>query len=441
MKKTSLFYNLSIIYIIIAVLLFSAVGVSAVNEKQSTSIQQYAATANSISVKWLDYLSSNVKYDLKISNGKNAKRIYKNIIKSTYTIKKLHSGKRYYIKIRAIINGRKGNWSKAFFAITAPKVNYKWSNGSLKVNWTKMKFVSTYNIRISLNSNRKDFVRKKGLDNNSYTFTDENYSNLRINKSFRIAVVPYIDKNKLFAGYKTTKAIEIIGHRGRMDIAPENTIASFEEANKSGYDSVEADFYETKSGDILISHSQTLSQCASNEDVRNLTNDSRMNYPIVNGKNIELYPTQYLPTMKQLMKTVSDNHMKLYLHMKDPNMTDKGLKKIKKYISKYKLPGKVTVFSSNGNAFKRIVKAKIRAGFLKFPTSKSQAIKYINFAKNNSAKVVIFKYEQFIDSSVVKIAKQNNLKIGCYNINNIDLASDFTNLGADFLITNNDYIN
>lgn len=61
MKKTSLFYNLSIIYIIIAVLLFSAVGVSAVNEKQSTSIQQYAATANSISVKWLDYLSSNVK--------------------------------------------------------------------------------------------------------------------------------------------------------------------------------------------------------------------------------------------------------------------------------------------------------------------------------------------------------------------------------------------
>lgn len=92
MKKTSLFYNLSIIYIIIAVLLFSAVGVSAVNEKQSTSIQQYAATANSISVKWLDYLSSNVKYDLKISNGKNAKRIYKNIIKSTYTIKKLHPG-------------------------------------------------------------------------------------------------------------------------------------------------------------------------------------------------------------------------------------------------------------------------------------------------------------------------------------------------------------
>ena len=48
--------------------------------------------------------------------------------------------------------------------------------------------------------------------------------------------------------------VEIIGHRGESDLAPENTLASSKLAWSVGADAVETDIYLTKDNRIICSH-------------------------------------------------------------------------------------------------------------------------------------------------------------------------------------------
>ncbi len=50
----------------------------------------------------------------------------------------------------------------------------------------------------------------------------------------------------------------VIGHRGAMAMAPENTLASFEEAFRQGADGVECDVHLTRDGQVVVMHDFTL---------------------------------------------------------------------------------------------------------------------------------------------------------------------------------------
>lgn len=50
----------------------------------------------------------------------------------------------------------------------------------------------------------------------------------------------------------------VIGHRGAMAMAPENTLASFMEAIRQGADGVECDVHLTRDGQVVVMHDATL---------------------------------------------------------------------------------------------------------------------------------------------------------------------------------------
>lgn len=434
-KKVSL-----LLVLLIIASVFNIVSVSAAKVKKIAKIRQTAATSNSVSLKW-SKVSKYAKYEIKLSNQKNAKRRYKKISKNKYKITKLKPGKTYAIKIRAKVHGVKGPWSSVYKIVTAPKISYTWDSFKLKAKWTDMNRATSYNLKLRLNSDKKKFVRVKNVKGTEYTFTKKQLAGLCINKVYNIFVLPFENKTKLFTGKTTTRDMEITGHRGRMDIAPENTLVSFKEAHKAGYDSFESDYFATNSGDAIISHDRILKQCNSNADIRTLTINDIKKYPIVKGVNVKKYDTQYLPTVEQAIKAASEYKMKVYFHTKDSNTPDKVFKKIAASIKKYKMEDKVTVFARNETTFKRIVKQKIRAGFLNLPNNTNDVKKSLKFAGTHSAKVVIFKYCNYINADVIKLAHKYKLKFGCYNIHTKSTASDFANMQGDFLITNKNYFN
>lgn len=420
--------------------IFSVVTASATEVKKIAKIKQKGATPTSVTVKW-SKISDKAKYEIKLSNGKNGKRNYNKIKKNQYTIKKLKPGKTYMIKIRAKVNGSYGAWSDVFNIVTAPKIAYKWVGGKLQVNWTKVKAATRYNIKLALDADKKKYARATKLTDTTYTFTRKKLSILSVNRVFDISVRPYKNNTKLYMHKIKTRDIEITGHRGRMDIAPENTLVSFKEAYKANYDAFEADYWETKTGDLIISHDKILKACNSKADVRTLTINNIKKYPIVKGVNVKKYSTQYLPTVEQAIKAAAKYKLKIYLHTKDNATSDKAFKKIASYIKKYKMEGKATVFARDKNTFDRIVKNKVRAGFLTLPNSTEDVKNSLVFAGTHSAKVVIFRYCEYINADLVKLAHKYNLKMGCYNINNRTTASEYSNMKGDFLITNVNYFN
>jgi len=57
--------------------------------------------------------------------------------------------------------------------------------------------------------------------------------------------------------------IKIVAHRGASGTAPENTFAAFEKALESGVDAIEIDVHQTKDGQIVIIHDETLDRTTS----------------------------------------------------------------------------------------------------------------------------------------------------------------------------------
>lgn len=367
---------------------------------------------------------SNGKTTLKVKVGLAKKKLYKASVRAFF----LKGGKRVY-----------GAWASSY--MTAPTVAaYKWSEQGLKLSWNKTEYATSYALKVT-DGNTGKHIRLSNISKNSYQLLNTDFNELDINRSLKITVRPYVGKKELNAGTKYTAPIEIIGHRGRMDIAPEGTLASFTEAAKAGYNSFECDYWETKSGDVLISHNNLLSKCGYPAmDIRTLTKATRKNYPIVKGANVSAYPTQYIPTAEQAIKNAATNKMKLYLHTKHSDVSDKALKKIVKWLKKYSMLDNTIVFCSNIGVVDRIVKAGLHAGYIKTPTSAAQEKTYIQTAQSHKAEVIIAQYSSLITEEIVSYAHFRGLKIGCYDINNVYTSRVFINTGADFLVTNNNFL-
>lgn len=232
--------------------------------------------------------------------------------------------------------------------------------------------------------------------------------------------------------------IECIGHRGAMDEAPENTMASFERAYEMGYTAVETDFWETASGELLVMHDRDLSiMCIATGSIRELTADSLKDYPITYGAGINYYDTQYIPTLEQAVKSFSEWKMDLYLHAKYSKMTDEGIEKLIKILDKYNMTEKTTVFSANPEFVLRLCEYDCNAGFLKIPENEADIYDAIDYARENGAETVILRHSPYLSKSLVKIAHGSGLRIGCYNVNDMSTAFSMIDLNADFLITNN----
>ena len=58
------------------------------------------------------------------------------------------------------------------------------------------------------------------------------------------------------------KQITVIGHRGAMGYAPENTMASFQKASELGVDAVELDIKLSADKKIVVVHDENLQRLA-----------------------------------------------------------------------------------------------------------------------------------------------------------------------------------
>lgn len=78
---------------------------------------------------------------------------------------------------------------------------------------------------------------------------------------------------------------QIIAHRGASNEALENTIESMQEAKKRGADYVELDIQETKDGQFVVYHDETLKRLGQNErPLYTMTAEELVGYPIESKK-------------------------------------------------------------------------------------------------------------------------------------------------------------
>lgn len=316
-------------------------------------------------------------------------------------------------------------------------------SGKIEFTWSAVKKADGYRLyKYSYKSNTYVPIKKFNKNTTTYIskFDDSKYAV----KAYKMVggKADYSEKSAKATVKKITDMIEIVGHRGAMDKAPENTLASYKQAYESGYAGFETDYWETYSGDFIISHgSDIYPSAAVHKNVKELTEETRKNYPVKLGSNVDKYATQYLPSLEEAVSTASSLKLNIYLHTKNVDVSGSGLEKLRAIIEKYNMRNKATVFTSQRDMFIKLKEYKLRTGFLILPESEADIEDAVNFAGKNSADVFIMHYTPFLKKSHIKEAHKYKLKVGCYDTSNLNSAFKMVEYDVDFMITNKDFLN
>ncbi|WP_413798671.1 glycerophosphodiester phosphodiesterase [Streptomyces iranensis] len=119
-----------------------------------------------------------------------------------------------------------------------------------------------------------------------------------------------------------------VAHRGASAYAPENTLAAVDAADDLGIDWVENDVQRTRDGELIVMHDTTLNRTTDVEQVfpdrapwkiSDFTLDEIEKLDAGSWFGPE-FQGETVPTLEEYMDRVSDNHQKLLLELKAPEL-------------------------------------------------------------------------------------------------------------------------
>ncbi|RJG50658.1 glycerophosphodiester phosphodiesterase family protein [Motilimonas pumila] len=114
----------------------------------------------------------------------------------------------------------------------------------------------------------------------------------------------------------TLQLPRLIGHRGVKHLAPENTLASLSLAAKLGLSWVEIDVCECGTGELVVSHDDTLSRCSNGEG-------KLLDLSLAQLKQLDFgswfdpkYQGQRIPTLVEALRYIDSLKLSLNLELK-----------------------------------------------------------------------------------------------------------------------------
>jgi len=231
----------------------------------------------------------------------------------------------------------------------------------------------------------------------------------------------------VFSGCEKKNDIIVIGHRGAMGHALENTIESINKAIDFEVDGIEIDIFKTKTGELVVYHDAVLSRLTNSDAfIEEISLDSI--------KNIRLSDGSSIPTLNEIIDIIP-NEIFLNIELKGINtayLTNELILKYSKQkdwnidrfvISSFRWDELEKFRSLN----KEIKIAILVDSLFKIDSSLilSRDINAYAINPNNS----------FLSKEIVQKIKFNNLLVFPYTVNSFENIKRMKSIGVDGIIT------
>jgi glycerophosphoryl diester phosphodiesterase len=103
--------------------------------------------------------------------------------------------------------------------------------------------------------------------------------------------------------------IQVTGHRGARDLAPENTLAGFRLAHELGCDAVELDVQLTRDGRLAVIHDETLERTTNGHG---LVSDCTLE----ELKRLDAGSGERIPSLEEVFDLLADSGMRIQIELK-----------------------------------------------------------------------------------------------------------------------------
>lgn len=251
-----------------------------------------------------------------------------------------------------------------------------------------------------------------------------------------VVVVVFVLLGYKFVADNFENNVVIIGHRGAMGYAPENTLESFKLAHEMGVDFLEFDVQMTKDGVLVAIHDTDVSRTTNGtgqikdltlEELKQLDAGSKFNKKHAGAR---------IPTVREIFEEFGDE-TKYYIETKSPQSYPGIEEKLIALINEFNLLDKIILHSANIESLSKLHKLAPDAelGLLLWYTETA----YISDEEIDNIPEYI-KYiipnHDYLTEDYIKKVKEAGFSIHTYTVNEKEDFGRLVEMGVEGVITN-----
>ncbi len=228
----------------------------------------------------------------------------------------------------------------------------------------------------------------------------------------------------------------LLGHRGAVSKAPENTITSFMAALTAGAHGVELDVRFSKDKKVMVIHDSSLERTT---DCRGMVGD----YTCAELKSLDAgswlareFSEARIPTLEEVLERLPANS-RINIEIKNENLKTDGLEKaVAKLIARFDLYHRVIVSSFNPLTLFRVKVAdsRIPIGFLREPSLPAFLRKDWVFLPLLRPEA-LHPYYSMVDQDYLEKARHKGYGVIVWSVNDKEDFQRMLELGVDGIIT------
>jgi len=225
----------------------------------------------------------------------------------------------------------------------------------------------------------------------------------------------------------SNKDVIVVGHRGAMGHALENTVESVQKAIELNVDGIEIDVFKSKTGELVVYHDPFLSRLSnSNAFIEQISLDSI--------KKVELKGGLSIPTLNEVINIIPEKIF-LNIELKGSNTAFETNKVIIEYLKEFNLPpSKFIISSFRWDELKKFRDLNKDIPIAILVDSLYKIDNAIKLAKEINA-IALNPNNKFITKKIVKKIQSNNIKVFPYTINSPKNIKRMKLMGVDAIIT------
>lgn len=221
---------------------------------------------------------------------------------------------------------------------------------------------------------------------------------------------------------------EVTAHRGSSRAAPENTMAALSAAVEEMAEWAEIDVQETRDGQVVLSHDNTLKRVAGvNKRVADLSYEEVLKLDVGSWFSDE-YKGEPMPALTQVME-FAKGKINLNIEIKNLGNDSQLPQKVLELINEYEMQEQCVVTSTNMNYLSRIkeLQPEIRTGHI-------LSAAYGNYYSNANIDFISIR-SNFVTESLMERSHEEGKAVHVWTVNTKNELERLKNLGVDNIIT------
>ncbi|PGZ96423.1 hypothetical protein COE51_17460 [Bacillus pseudomycoides] len=225
----------------------------------------------------------------------------------------------------------------------------------------------------------------------------------------------------------------IFGHRGAAGTYPENTMVSFQAAERFGADGIELDVQFTKDRKIVVIHDETVNRTTNGKG-------AVRNYLYEDLRALDASYTFYdkvgacrIPLLEEVLEWLETNNLFLNIELKNNKVPYRGLEEeVITLVRKYNMEERIILSSFNHYSMKKchMMAPDIETAIL----YKEGLHSPWAYAKKMGASAIHPNY-RYISDGIIELTMMNSVAVRPYTINDEEVMKKFLKMNVTAIIT------